>query len=116
MNGTRRNFRRCNAQPWAVGGARLEIAALAVLGALLLMAACAGTTGADVEVTRAHQVQAGESLWSLASEARMPGQTTEQAVESIAELNDIRDGRIAAGSVIEVPVSSSSLGTAQAMR
>lgn len=95
--------------------ARLEMAAVVALGVLLVVAACTTSADPSVDSTRAHSVKSGDTLWTLAEETRAPNQTIEQAMDVIASLNDVEDGRLIVGSTIEVPAEAD-MSTAQAMR
>jgi uncharacterized protein YpuA (DUF1002 family) len=48
--------------------------------------------------------KSGDTLWSVAQAHPLPGMTTAQTADHIAELNNIESSRILAGSSILVPV------------
>lgn len=95
--------------------ALLESVGLAILLVLLVVAACSTTADRAVDRTAVHRVTEGETLWSLAESVRTPGQTTEQTMHAIAELNGIEPAGLMVGSIIELPTTDE-LATAQAMR
>ena len=51
------------------------------------------------------QVQRGDSIWEIAEEYKMDGETTEHMVDAILELNGMNNTNIQAGESIIVPVT-----------
>ena len=51
------------------------------------------------------QVQKGDTLWEIAEEYKMDGTDTEQMVESILEVNGLKNTNVRAGESIIVPVT-----------
>jgi CDP-diacylglycerol pyrophosphatase len=49
-------------------------------------------------------VEPGQTLWSIAAQHPVDGQTTEQTADMIAEINRVQGGRVMAGDTIAVPV------------
>ncbi len=60
----------------------------------------------------AHQstikVRAGESLWSIAAEHPVAGQTTPQTVDTIRQSNHLTGSFVAEGSVLRIPAQAGS--------
>ena len=48
-------------------------------------------------------VESGQTLWSIAAQHPVLGQTTEQTADMISEINGVRGGRVIAGDTIVVP-------------
>lgn len=51
------------------------------------------------------KVEKGDTLWEIAEEYRMDGEKTEHMVDSILEVNGLKDTNIQAGESIIVPVT-----------
>jgi LysM repeat protein len=85
----------------------LEITTLVVIAALLLAGAVAVRPHAPAaSSTQAVQVQAGETLWSIARAHPVPGLSTAQAVETIARDNGLADAHLSAGQTLVVPADA----------
>jgi LysM repeat protein len=72
--------------------------------ALVAAAAFSGAPPAD-DVRRAAtvQIRSAQTLWQLADEHPVPGQSIEQTVETIRELNGLEDNTLVVGTQILVP-------------
>ena len=81
-----------------------EIAAL-ILITVALIAATMITSGAAHSSVPSERVrvEAGQTLWTLASQHPVAGVSTEQAAQLIAGLNHIEDGRLSVGTTIRIP-------------
>lgn len=100
----------------AVGEGRLHLTrrgrAVLVLLALLVVAAgvMGGRAVADApqratEVTT-HAVQAGETLWEIATDVAAPGEDVRDVVLRLQELNALADGSLQAGQVLLLPAGA----------
>lgn len=79
-----------------------------VLGVLLCAAfLSASPKPADLRTTTV-QVGAGDSLWKMAQRYPVDGLTTGETVDLIAELNQLDNATIAAGTSLKVPASAES--------
>jgi LysM repeat protein len=79
----------------------MAIAVLLVLGALLT----SGTSSASPALSRL-DVQAGDTLWTLAESHPVDGLTTAQVASLVAEKNGLRGGLIIQGQDLLVPALS----------
>jgi len=107
--------RRSRASGTASGALRFrlvaEMAALALI-AMLLIALPILSRGSTAPVTAATAqviAQPGDTLWSVAQAHPLPGMTTAETADHIADLNHIESSRIIAGSSIAVPVTRAGL-------
>jgi len=73
---------------------------LAVIAAAVLSGAGSGPKPARESTIK---VGAGESLWSIAAEHAVPGQTTQQTVDAIRQSNHLTGSVVAEGSVLRIP-------------
>lgn len=78
----------------------LLIAILVALVAGVVMTS--GRIHAQVPTSRVF-VESGQTLWAIAARHPVPGQTTEQTADMIAEINGVQGGRVIAGDAIAVP-------------
>ena len=78
---------------------------LLIIVALFAVAWLSGRPGglSSLETQRV-RVRGGDSLWSLASEHRIPGKTTAETVDVLADVNGLTGSTLAAGTVIDVPL------------
>jgi hypothetical protein len=97
----------CEIRPRAVS--RWELLAIGLLAALTVLClglmyvnAGSGPVRAVPERTVLVRVQPGDSVWSLA-EKWAPGADTAAVASHIAEMNDLRDSRVAPGQPLVVP-------------
>lgn len=67
-----------------------------------------GSDSTSIE-TRTVRVQAGDTLWSLASRHPVAGRTTAQTARLLADLNDVDADSLSAGTVVRVPVSETDI-------
>lgn len=82
-----------------------ELTALLIITLLLIV-------GTWVTLERQHssvdmkplRVESGDTLWKLAQQHPIPGLTTAETVQIIADASDVRDGRVAPGDDLQVPV------------
>ncbi|MEX3611136.1 LysM peptidoglycan-binding domain-containing protein [Rothia sp. LK2588] len=84
----------------------LTLAALLVLGALMVInppTAKAGNDGSSAAATQIVKVRAGQSLWDIASEHRS-GEDVRNVVNEIMVLNDLDSVAIHSGQELQVPV------------
>ena len=51
------------------------------------------------------QVQKGDTIWEIAEEYKMEGEDTEQMVDTIMELNGMKNTNVRSGESIIVPVT-----------
>jgi LysM repeat protein len=58
------------------------------------------------------KVERGESLWSIARTHPVPGQTTAQTADAIAQLSGLRDSAVQAGEVLLVPAVNDGVAVA----
>ena len=86
------------------GRALLEVVALIAI-AILLIAGVVLTSGRvhAAGPTQRVFVERGQTLWAIASQHAVAGQTTEQTAQQIADLNGVRNGRVIAGVTIAIP-------------
>lgn len=82
----------------------VEVTALLVIATLLVVGALTTGPGPDaaVETTRV-RAEAGDSLWAIAREHPVAGQTTAETVELIVRLNGLQSPRVLAGGALAVP-------------
>lgn len=52
-----------------------------------------------------YSVQAGETLWQIATGVAQPGEDVRDVVQRLQDLNNMRDGSLTAGEVIVVPAA-----------
>ena len=64
-----------------------------------------GRVHARVPMSRVF-VESGQTLWAIAAEHPVAGQTTEQTAEMIAEINGVRGARLIAGATMAVPAEN----------
>jgi LysM repeat protein len=76
-----------------------------VLGAVVLGACFAGTARTTNVSTATVMVRPGDTLWDLASRADIPGMTTAEAVDVIADINGLGSATLLAGTSLRVPVA-----------
>jgi hypothetical protein len=82
----------------------IESLALAVVLLLLLVGVLGASSRAQTPLSNSRmRVEPGETLWAVARAHPMPGQTTEQTAEQIAELNSLHDERLVPGMTLRVP-------------
>jgi len=91
----------------------IEIAVLLAIAAALVYGvfATASRPAAAGSQSRV-RVEQGESLWAIAQAHPMPGQTTAQVADAIAEMNGMRDSRVAAGQYLMVPAAQEEVALA----
>ena len=84
--------------------ARAEIVALVMI-AVALVAATLITRGGSAAPASSEciRVEPGQTLWTLAEQHPVPGLTTEQTAQVIADLNHISHRELAAGTTIRIP-------------
>ena len=70
---------------------------------LLLATAVHAMTGGDPLATVDYRVHAGDTLWSIASDAVTPGGDVRGMISTIQDLNDLPSPVIRAGEVLHVP-------------
>jgi hypothetical protein len=97
---TRRSERPASVRPLLEILALVAIVALLIAGVILT----SGRVSAQVPTSRVF-VDRGETLWAIAVQHPIAGQTTEQTAQSIADLNGVQSGRLVAGDVIDVPAA-----------
>lgn len=87
----------------------LEWAVLVVVAATLLSLPFLHRQAVAVEprLTQPVKVSAGDTVWSLAVDHPMPGLTTRQTAEMIAECNGLDDHVLLVGQLVRVPVAES---------
>jgi len=83
----------------------LVVISTIVVALVLLLPSTGHADGIDV--TAIHYVRAGDSLWTIADAATVPGDDVRTTVEAIRELNDLSGSIILPGQRLEVPVPSS---------
>jgi len=85
----------------------LETAVLVAI-ALLLVAGLLATSGKNHSVTQTSRVKvdAGDTLWELAQQYPVPGLTTAQTVEVIADLNHVTPGGLPPHGTVVVPAGA----------
>ena len=88
-----------------VGRKVLEICALVVIAALLVCAPLISRSRAQSFETGTVLVEQGDTLWTIAREHPVPGLSTAQAVEVIAQINALESAQIPAGMAVRVPSS-----------
>lgn len=94
--------RRGQATPWATSiGWALVIASVVLAVGLMptLRDAGPGRTTAAIEI----RVGSTDTLWSIAASHRLPGQSTQQAVDAIREANGLRSATLQPGMALNVP-------------
>ena len=85
----------------------LEIAALVVIAALLILGAIVTSPhSAPAPALATLKVRAGDSLWTLAATHPIDGLTTRQVSELLVEANDLEGPLVIPGQTILVPVES----------
>jgi hypothetical protein len=105
MRGPGRSGRRARRERTARRGWERYEGALLLLIAALLVAGALATSGrvpASGEFATL-KVDPGTSLWTIAAEHPVEGLTTQQLAETIAELNRVAPGAVAAGQSLRVP-------------
>jgi hypothetical protein len=86
----------------------LEKIVLMALAAALVAVALGPASGAEPGLSYSEiRVQDGQSLWEIATTHRVPGATTAQIVELIAEKNEMDGFTVAGGSTLLVPIVDS---------
>ncbi|MCL1693219.1 MAG: LysM peptidoglycan-binding domain-containing protein, partial [Actinomycetia bacterium] len=70
---------------------------------LLLATAVHAMAGGDPLATVDYRVHAGDTLWSIATEAITPGGDVRSMISTIQELNGLPTSAIRAGEVLQVP-------------
>ena len=70
---------------------------------LLLATAVHAMTGGDPLATVDYRVHAGDTLWSIASDAVTPGGDVRGMISTIQDLNNLPSPVIRAGEVLQVP-------------
>lgn len=84
-----------------------EIVALALITAALIAALVVTSGRAHAKVpSERTRVEAGQTLWTLASEHPVSGLTTEQTAELIASVNHIEGGGVTAGQSVLIPAGA----------
>ena len=83
-----------------------EVAIALAIAALLVVSMIATSGGPKIPQAEKHRVrvEAGQTLWSLARANPVPGMTTQQTAEFIAQTNGLTGGSIAARTTVVVPV------------
>jgi LysM repeat protein len=91
----------------------VEWAAVAVVGLTLLIAVASyAASGLPAEVaTRPVKVEAGDTLWSIASAHPVAGLRTEETVDLIRRANGMDGSVVYVGQLIDVPHESASTPT-----
>lgn len=85
----------------------LEVVTLVAIAGLLIAGAVAVQPHAATgTVTQTVQVQAGETLWSIAQAHPIAGLTTSQAAESISHTNRLATSTLRTGQTLQVPVAA----------
>lgn len=87
----------------------LEIAAVVAIGIALIIATIVASrphTAPASDTTRVF-VERGDSVWSLAEEHPVAGQTTEQTVQQILDLNGLSTPSVPAGTALRLPAQDS---------
>jgi LysM domain len=81
-----------------------EIAIIVALIAAVIVAAVLSGAGTAPEPVHESTIKvgAGESLWAIASAHPMPGQTTQQTVDTIRRVNHLTGSSVAEGSVLRI--------------
>ena len=97
--------RRGQARDRVRGLTNLEVAVLILILIALVGGVIATGTHPPVAASR-QQVRAehGDTLWSIARSHPIPGQTTAQTADSIAQLNGLRSAHVQAGQTLSVPM------------
>jgi hypothetical protein len=91
------------ARPQSLSG--LEIGLLLVIAALLFIGvAFSHPRVPAVGASHTVRVQKGETLWSIAQDHPLPGLTTAQTAQAIADANGLPHSTLSAGQTIAVPV------------
>jgi LysM repeat protein len=90
-----RRHRRTRIAEWVI---------VLVLGAAVLGACFAGTAHTTNGSTATVMVRPGDTLWNLAARADIPGMTTAEAVDVIADLNGLGSATLVTGTSLRVPV------------
>jgi hypothetical protein len=106
------------AKPAAFEAPTLEVMALIALATALVAAVIvsAPSHGSAAQIpTMPVKVQSGDTLWSLAADAGVPGMSTEQVASLLIELNDLEGALLHEGTIVQVPTSDS-YSTAQARK
>lgn len=86
----------------------MEKIALAVLAVALLAVALGSSITTEPGLSYSEiRVEDGQSLWEIAATHRVPGATTAQIVELIAEKNGMDGFVVASGSTLLVPIVDS---------
>ena len=82
----------------------LEVLVLvAIIAALIAgVVMTSNRVGAQVPTSRVF-VEPGQTLWSIAAQHPIAGQTTEETAAMIARMNGVQGGRVIAGDAILVP-------------
>jgi LysM repeat protein len=85
----------------------LEVIALLAIALLLILGAVhtSGTQGSSPSWSRL-EVQAGDTLWTLAAAHPVEGLTTAQAADLLATTNHVDGGLIVQGQTLLVPAAS----------
>ena len=98
--------RRHVAAAQALGVTVLEIATLIAIVVLLVVGVVvtSGRVHAQGPTTRIF-VDSGDTAWTIASRHPVPGQTTQQTAEQIAQLNSLDTAGLPAKTAIEIPVT-----------
>ena len=82
----------------------LEIAALIVIVIALIYGVMAGVSRPAAVTSQARiHVDSGDTLWAIAQAHPVPGQSTAQVAETIAQLNGLDGSQVAAGQSLMVP-------------
>lgn len=85
----------------------IEIVTLVAIGVLLIVGAVSARPRAlTATATQTVQVQAGETLWSIAASHPITGLTTAQAAQSISRSNRLATSTLRAGQTLLVPVAA----------
>jgi len=82
----------------------VEVFTLILIAALLLVGLFASRQRAEYSgATQSLQIEAGDTLWSIAETHPVEGLTTAQVVDTIASVNHLDGDVVAPGQTIEVP-------------
>ena len=97
--------------------ASAETAILALLVVALLTAVWLGSSSGRCQSleTSSLRIEAGDTLWSIATAHPVPGLSTAQTAELLTDINGLDGAMLAAGSTVQVPLADDR-ATAQARR
>lgn len=88
-------------------GRALIVLVAFLLGAVLTVAAlfafAPGASAGSLESAPTVQVEAGETLWSIAQEHAGQGESIEDYVQELQRINNLTSPRVTAGQTLELP-------------